>query len=251
MRKENKKAILLFVLALIVSTILSFFAINSIQVEEDKGLNCSGIPGLCIEVYVKSYSDSAGFKESSFTYPSFRQGDYLRIDEVRIYSNEENSTILNLYTNVLPEGGNTPGAYTENYGEQHIGINKNLSKGEFYLMKRKKYNFYEHFYNGENVRNSTLYTIELYKPGEWLFQLEPQNEIGERQSVSYTTLKNGRWRGDAFFVGSRHEMDSLRENRNAVDIAIIAFIFILVFTVFQTWKKELGDLVMHISKRWA
>jgi len=249
MNEENKKAILLFIVASLLSTIFILVAIKFIIVEEDKGIGCSDLSGLCIEVFVKGYSDSKGFSEGPVTYPSLRQGDYLRLDEIRIHTNGEETRLFRIYTYLFPEEGHIVGAYSENYGEQSMIVDRDLKEDDIYIIKRTKYQQYVHFYNGQEIKNSTLYGIELYKPGAWIFGVEPQDKNGSRHPGSYTTLKNGRWRGDVFFVGSRYEVDALIENKLAVIIAIIAFIVISIFTIFQTWKDEIGDLLFESLKK--
>lgn len=172
MTKLKNKEILLYLFFLILFSIIIYLFIynNFIKINEYNKTGYLNISGLCIELYVNAYYDGAGFKKTNFIdYPSFRQGDFLKIDEIRIYNKNESNYISNIYLNLFPEGGHTDEAYLQDYGEQRININQNLSDGDFYIINRTKNNIYYHFYNGEKIKENIIRGVELYKPGNWIF----------------------------------------------------------------------------------
>ncbi len=250
MKTSTKKMFLSLLALTIIITLIGVGSLRLIEKKDQVGINCNVLKGLCIEMDINSYIDEFGLVRNKFGFPSsFRHGDYLRIDEIRIYNfGEKNISPFDIVIDIHPIGGHIKEGYSSNYGSQRITINQTLKSKDIYIVKREKYQGYNHFLNSKFIKRDKLHGIELYKTGEWIFDVKI--ELKKEGSLGYTILKEGRWKGDIFLVNPKHEIDTLIENQKMKKIALITLIAISIISIFHIWKNEFENMIWKIYKKY-
>jgi|GEM_PF-5412066 len=239
-KKENSRifrVIMHLVYALVVMSVLWSFGQSIIiapiieEPTESVVLSCEKIGGgYCIEVEFKTSLDYEGLNYSSYSFPhALRQGDYLYLDNIVVYrgssGKQKNISGATLFFDVVPDGGHID-FKGENYGKFSIRLKEDIPIFGTYEIKRKANGRYVHLVNGEEIeRGDIIQQIEMYRIGEWL--IENSNDL----ELDGTTLVNGRWEGDIFYVHPRHEIENSRMAKKAL-IAQLQGIILILATFF-------------------
>ena len=239
----NREATLLIVMAIIltvVAAIVSSLWYTSIRgyidpLEEILSCETAGVSGYCIEVQFRTTLDKDGKDMSKFIFPhSLRQGDYLMFEKIKIIALSEklweNISQSALIFNVTPKDGYLEHLRGIGYGVFRFPIQRDIQLNDVYEIIRTKEGVYTHYFKNEMVYEQIEHEIELAHVGEWSigFDIKGGNLTG------WTTLFNGRWLGDVFYVYPRYEIQSLRISNISMSVGVISF-FVFIFIELITY----------------
>ena len=240
---KNKYKWSLVIISILLLLIIMYFVISYVRPSDEVLLSCSslGVEGYCIDVEFKTTTDKEGRDISEFSFPHYlRQGDFLWIDKITIIkkepiinknSNDEEKILgSNLKFNIAPSIGHLEiGSRASNYGEFNPPIKKEIKFGDKYEIKKMENGYYYHCFNGEKIFEQRHWRIELYYIGDWHIKFDIKSD----DVTGHTTLFNGRWHGDVFYVHPRHEIENARSSERSMKVGIISLLVIIYLFLFD------------------
>lgn len=245
MREEYKWLTLIVICALISYLVIVYLTISYIEPSyELQSCDTLGVSGYCIDVQFKTTIDEDGIDISEFSFPHYlRQGDYLWVDAITIikkpttYSGVERKIFGSILRfNIIPTEGHLEKIHGSNYGKFDTQIKREINVGDKYEIKRMENRKYYHYFNGEKINNSGNFEerhheIELYRVGEWYIDFDAEGNL-----TGYSTLFNGRWAGDVFYIYPRHEIENSKSSYRSMKVGIMSVLAMLhIFIIQLAW----------------
>ncbi|MCK4730741.1 MAG: hypothetical protein KAT28_05475 [Candidatus Aenigmarchaeota archaeon] len=248
---KNKQLFLIILMIIFVFIVIGYSVFSYIKPIEEKMLSCEslGVHGYCIEVEFKTTTDREGVSE--FSFPKYlRYGDFLWIDKIIIIKKTPDTTEkisgTTLKFDITPTQGHLEDVRGSNYGEFNPRIREEINVGDKYEIKKMEDGKYYHFFNENKIFEESHWKIELYRVGEWYITFNAKGNL-----TGWTTLYNGRWHGEVFYVHPAHEIENVLYSNRTMALGIIsllAIIGIFLIELIINWNLKSSDNKEEIKR---